>query len=171
METRTLADIMSDLAIIMHDIDAASGEVDDGISETLSAVEGELADKVSSILSLAVSLDGAAGAEKERAKKIADHASVMSRRAERLRSWVTGEIESMGLEKYDAGTFKLTKRLNPPRVEITDEPSAKSWLELHLPSAVKTQVSLDKREILNEIKSGSQIPGVEAVRGTSWRIQ
>ena len=148
---------------------AEEAEIDpQAITDTLEGLEGDIEVKCQSVAMVIRNLE-------EDAKKIEQAAKLMQQRAQRLEERSAGikaylllNMQATGITKISCPYFTITRRANPPRVDVTNEamiPDAfRVWPEPPPPS-------LDKRKILDALKRGDDVPGAVLAQGERLEIK
>lgn len=167
-----LTDILRRYTAIMFEIDAAEGEIDADIAVELNAAEGDLRDKTERIEHAVESLRSKAASVRERSKALQAHAQALEARAARIHDWVLGELERANLAEFETDSFTLKRRVNPPRLDVTDEVALRTWLQSEHPDLVAIRFEVDKKAVLALAKEAldGKVAGAEVARGHHWRV-
>lgn len=72
-----------------------------------------------------------------------------------MKNYAQTMLETSGIQKVDAGLFKVRIQKNPPSVEIIDEKKIPD--EYKIPQDPK----IDSKKLLNDLKSGKEIEGAK----------
>ncbi|SRR5713226_4373594 len=124
----------------------------------LDRIAGDITHKAESIAGLVAHLEGLAIVRKAEANRLRQRADVCEARAERLRSYLCRNMESIGQKRIETDRFTLTVR-SYPHVEVSDPAEVPS--EFH---RVKVIDDVDKKAILATFrKNGEIVPGTEVV--------
>ena len=85
--------------------------------------------------------------------------------AARLKEYMQHEMQHAGLEKTKDAQFTVALQNNPPSVRVLDDTMIPPtyWIE--------QEPKLDKRRILDDLKAGGAVDGVEIEQGKSLRIR
>lgn len=143
-------------AIEELDDEALTDAMRDEISaELIGAIAGTKAkvDNTARVLAMLEHLQTAAAAERDR---LAARAARFERQHERLEKYVLATLEASGLDKLDGDTSTLSRRLNPPRVEL--DPEAKFDAEF-LRYKPAPPAEPDKDLIKRALKSHREVAG------------
>lgn len=134
-------------------------------SDTLSAIEEVLEDKVENIGKMIRCLEADAEAIKAEEKRLADKRKSIENKISSIKSYVQHELEVAGLNKVKRPTITISIQANPPSVLVKDE----SLIPSHymIPVAPK----LDKKAVLSFLKEGGEVPGCEITQSRSVRIK
>lgn len=95
------------------------------------------------------------------------HQRTIETMTELLRPWANLEVARNGKKK----SVKLIGgevgfRAGPARLEVTDEAAAVEWLKAGHPECIRVTFAIDKRETMQLIEKGGEVPpGVEVVAG------
>jgi len=152
----TLYELSADYLRVLDALE--DGDAD--LEVELDRIAGEITHKAESIAGLVAQLDGMAAMRKAEAQRLRDRATADEHHAARLRQYLLVHMQAIGTERIDTARFTVSVRQNPPAVEITDE--------MQVPDEFRrtvTTVSVDKKSILEHLKSTGEIPpGVEVSR-------
>jgi hypothetical protein len=171
MQTKRLADIISDYLGVLSEIDAAEGEVTDDVCLSLDACEEALADKIERIEHAVEALTGKAKAVRARVAALEAHARACEAKAKRIHDWAISQLEAAGLDRYETDSFSLKQQKSPPRLEIRDEFALWDFAREFHPEWIKVEEKLDRKAALDAAKAeGGALPGADVVRGLHWRV-
>jgi hypothetical protein len=85
---------------------------------------------------------------------------------ERLRAYALAQMQALGMQRIDTGSFTYQVKSNPPAVSVVDAALVPSEYE-----RTKITVDVDKRSILDDYKRTGEIPpGVDIRRGVRLEI-
>jgi hypothetical protein len=138
---------------------------EDAISDTLEALEGELALKGANVAAFVLNLEAEAEKIKEAEKRIALRRKAFESKAQRIKDYLRENMERAGIKKIEALDKSFAVTLLAPRASVAiDDESA-------LPSdCVKTAVSPDKAVIAQKLKDGIEVPGAHLEFKAGLRI-
>lgn len=133
----------------------------DTMSDTLEAIQASFDDKAESIALIYKSLTMEAEAIKTEAKALAERAASKERTAERLKQYLSSNLQSIGQTKLETSKCKLSFRKSE-KVTITDEDALYMACKVSgidgLAQKVET-VKFDKKALKDAIKSGVELNG------------
>ena len=132
------------------------------LADTLEGEAWPVEEKARAVAMVAVNLTATAEAYKAHAKKAAERAAAISRRAEWLEHYLLTCMESCGISEIKGDAISLTIRNNPQSVEIFD---AAQIPESMLRHPEPPPPAPDKKKILDAMKAGEEIPGARIIRG------
>lgn len=142
----------------------------DADNEALKAMLDGLEDvfdaKVESIVKLMRSKAAERDAIDAEAKRLQERAKKIDKEVTWLETYVYNELERTGKDKVKSSLFTIGLSKCPPSVNVLDE--------FNVPEVfftVKEVRSLDKRSILERLKSGEVIPGVELQQRITLKIK
>ena len=136
------------------------------LMDALSQVEDEFIDKVKNITHLLKDSEYHCNYLKLEEERINKKRKILEKKIENLKMYIDANMKLKGTKKVDVGTFTITVRKNPLKVEvveITDIPSR--FIK------TKTEFTVDKKAILESIKSGEEVDGVKLVQTESLLIR
>lgn len=136
------------------------------LKEALDQVEDEINVKADNVAKFIKSLEADAEAIKVEEKRLADRRRALLNKSTSLKDYLFGELEGAGLKRIKSALFSINIQNNPPSVAILDE--TKIPFDYIKVEEVK---KVDKRGILEQLKAGVKVPGVEMQKGQSLRIR
>ncbi len=153
-----LYDLTSDLAIINNDIADAGGELTAELESLLDAAGLAVKDKIQSIGKWTLNLNSKVEAIDKEIERLQHNKKMAENLNTRLKDYVKMCMTRAEIGKLEFTTFTVAIQKNPPSVEIVNEEA--------VPNAYKTikqVVSVDKRRILEDLKTGEKIEGCSLI--------
>jgi len=135
------------------------------LKDTLDSIEDAFDAKVESIVKLIKAKDAEQKAIEEEIKRLKTRADRLVREIEWLQNYIQAAMEHTGKEKVKSSLFNISLVLNPPAVNVVNESEVPDWAYVE-----KVTRSLDKRGLLERMKNGEQIPGVELIQRRRLKI-
>lgn len=156
-----LYELTRDFQLIQEMIE--SGE--DGLADTLEAINLAIEDKLENVAKVIKNLEGEAKAFKEEEQRLADRRRSLENNIKHLKQYAENSMLVTGDKKIKAGLFTFALQKNPPSVSVFND--------LIVPKKyyVPVDPKLDKNKIKEDLKNGESIPGVEMKQGESLRIR
>ncbi len=146
-----------------------NGELPPDTEAQLDALQATLEEKLDGCCRVLRRLEREEGVYTDEATRLARLARIRANQARRLKAYMQQCLEALGVDRVDAGLFKVRLQANPPSVQIRDDVPV-----FGLPPEyrrVKTEMVADKAAILEAHKEGKTLPfGVEVVTARSLRI-
>jgi hypothetical protein len=137
----------------------------DVILEALNSIEGDIFEKLENIVKLLRSIEADVKIIKEEKKRLADRQSSLENRCVNLKSYIEGALKALGKDKVKSGLFTLSIQKNPSNVGVVDfKAIPEDYLKFKEPD-------IDKKAILEDLKQGREIPGVELIQTEGLRIR
>lgn len=133
--------------------------------DTLDAIQDSLEDKVENTAKVVKSLESDVTAIKEEEKRLKERRRVLETKIDSIKNYLKEQLELAGIDKVKRPTFTVSIQNNPPKAEIVDEKSIP--LQFMIPQPAK----VDKRAILEKLKSGEHVPGAALVQERGVRIR
>jgi Siphovirus Gp157 len=131
----------------------------------LDRIAGDITHKAENIAGLVAHLEGLAIVRKSEANRLRARAEVCEARAERLRGYLTRNMEAIGQRRIETNRFTLTVR-SYPHVEVSDAAQVPSEYQ-----RTRIEVSVDKKAILSTFrKNGELVPGTEIIHESKVQI-
>lgn len=153
-----LYDISAEIRAVFEHIAEQEGEFTAEDEAALDELCPALEDKIARYLEIAAEDEAYADALKAEADRIMRRAQVKQNAARRLRGRVRDALLTSGIDKVDAGTFRVSLRKPRESVEVVDTEA--------LPADfTKTTTTADKRAIGEALKAGREVPGARLVQG------
>ncbi|ALS22149.1 siphovirus Gp157 family protein [Paenibacillus naphthalenovorans] len=133
--------------------------------ETLESIEDNLEQKLENTIKFLRNIEGDIEAFKKEKQRLERKQRYLQNTYDRLKQWMKDSLELNGIDKMNAGNFKVRLQKNNPSVEVYDvEKVPKQYV-------TKTEIHVDKKLLLTELKEGKQIDGVQlAPEGKHIRI-
>jgi len=162
-----LYDIANEYQTALENIaDEETGEINEQALETLNALSADLKEKGIAIASFIRNIDADREALDIESKRLAARKSQLARRIEWLNGYLKSNMEACEIQEISCPFFSIKLRKNPASVNITDEAQIpESYLKR------KVVESLDKQQMLADLKNGLFIPGAELKHGTRLDIR
>ncbi len=137
----------------------------EAFKQALDQIEGSLEDKVENYIKYMKNLQGEAEMFKLEEKRMNEKRKALENHADRLKTSIDETLKELGLAELKAGLFTIKYQKNPPSLEVID-------LDL-IPMNYKIpqEIKVDKKSILQDIKAGIEVAGVEVKIGESMRIR
>ena len=139
----------------------------DAIATELHSIDDAFTDKSRAIIALIRESQLSADAIDEEAKRLKSKADSARKKADWLKRYLEGEMEMLGMPKIDVGIAKAWIQNNAPSVIISDETKIPGDYFRVIPETRE----VDKRSIIDALKSGEEIPGAELHISRSIRIR
>ena len=95
----------------------------------------------------------------EEIERLQDRRARMKKRMDGLKSYLLTQMQAVGVQRIDDEILPLSRRINPPSVNVLDESSIP---DLYFKEKVVR--TLDKKSVAAAIKEGGSVPGAELVR-------
>lgn len=142
-------------------------EVDlEAMENALSTIEDTIESKAESIAKLIKSIDSDMLALETEEKRLYARRKALSNKQKGIKDYLEYQLKSMGVDKVKTPLFTVALQNNPPSVNVLDESLVPSWY-----SKTVTTTSLVKKDILDALKRGIDVPGVEMKQDKSLRIR
>ncbi|MED5073390.1 siphovirus Gp157 family protein [Anoxybacillus geothermalis] len=136
----------------------------EAIVDTLEAIRDEIELKAENIAKLIRNLEADARAIREEEKRLNEKRTAIENKVKRLKAYLFKQLEHAGIQRIKRPTITVYIQDNPPSVDVVD-------ISVIPEEFLKHKVEVDKKSILERIKSGEQIPGVELKREKGVRIR
>lgn len=137
----------------------------EAFKEALNQIEGSIEDKAENYVKAMKNYQAEADAIKTEEKRLYDKRKALENHSERIKSVLDETLRELNIKDLKAGIFSIKYQNNPPSVEVTDLDKIPD--NYKLPQEIK----IDKKAILQDIKSGQVVEGIEIKIGESMRIR
>ena len=137
----------------------------EGLEDTLESLEAAIEDKLEGIGKVCRNLDGEVAALKAEEKRLADKRKSIENNMKRLKQYAQDTMLDSDMKKVKTPLFTFNIQKNAPSVSVIDD----ALIPKHY--YVPVDPRLDKKGILERLKAGESIPGVELQQTESIRIK
>ena len=156
-EYRAAAELLADL-----DLDAQT------VADTLDSISGELEQKSVAVAMFARNLEATAEQIKQAEAAMATRRKALENRADSLKRYLLGAMQTTGITKVECPYFKLSVRDNPPAVDVFDATQVPAEFMVTPPPP---PAAPDKSAIKAAIKAGQDVPGCRLTQGQRLEIK
>lgn len=163
MTAPTLHTIAADIAAIL---DTEDGELAPETEARLDGLQLDLSAKLDGICRYMEQCNATAHMRDEAAKRLTELARADAAKAHRLRQYVMGCLQSLGIKKYDTELYKLSLCKN-------SQPSVRMDAEMDVPKEyARVKVELDREAVVRAWKEGWPLPaGISCEVGQHLRVK
>lgn len=161
-----LYDLSTALAMLNENIMDNEGVLSEEFEATMDTLLPVITDKVGNVGKWIRNIEGSTlgiDAEIERLRK---RKTTIENLEARLKTYLKDCMEKAGLTKLDTGIMVVSVQKNPPSVEILNEETVNNQYKI-----VKSQVVIDKKMLLEDLKAGVRVAGAELKQGTHLKIR
>ena len=166
MSEISLYHLASELEAINEQIKENEGVIDESLEKSLDDCGLALRDKASGIIKWTIDLEGQKDAIKKEIARLAKMETAVSNRLDRLREYVHVSMIRADIQKIELPTMEISVVNNPPSAHATDEDRTPAEFVI-----LKTSKQIDKRGILDAMKSGQEVPGWEIRTATRLKVK
>jgi len=126
------------------------------IRDTLDGLLGDFESKAVAVAQFILSLEAHAQDVFEAADAMTKRAKRMEKRADSIRSYLLLQMQIIDQKRIETPEIIVSRRLNPPAVQITDEATvpAQFWVQPPAPPP-----RIDRKLIREALQSGTDVPG------------
>lgn len=136
------------------------------IKDSINQVEGDIKEKCINVCKVLKNNEMLINGIKEEEKRLSNRRKALENNNQRLKELLIECLNSMPNRKIKSEIFNIGLQKNPPSVKIVDEEKIPNDYII-----TKEVSSIDKKKIIELLKSGEQIEGVELHQGESVRIR
>jgi Siphovirus Gp157 len=137
------------------------------LADTLESLSGDLETKAQSVAFMARSMEADAAAVKQWAKDATERAKAIEARAERLREYLSDNMEACGIQRIEGPGITLSFRKS--HAVVIDEPGLIPAEYMRTPEP--PPAAPDKRAITDAIKLGEVVPGAHVETRQALQIR
>lgn len=137
----------------------------EGLEDTLEALNDALEDKAEGYGRVIRNLEAQANALREEEKRLADRRRSIENNIKKLKENLQASMKFMGKTKIKTNLFSFSIAKNPPTVKVIDIRAIPA--KYLIPQEPKP----DKKGILEAMKNGEDVPGVEIERSEGLRMR
>lgn len=152
---------------VIAEVINAEGDLSPNLEKRLDEISLQFKDKSSNIGKWVLNIDANADSIKHEIERLQKRVRVQENLKTRLKDYLKYCMENAGLQKLDLTTFTISINKNPPSVgEINEDKLPSKYVKV-----VQT-TSIDKAELLRDLKAGEVIPGAYLITDkTNLRIR
>jgi len=158
VEAQKLAEILSD-EDVSDDLAAEAHKLQEII------LDGLIPEKVESYCHVIAQLNAEATILRAEEKRLAARRKVRENNVSNMKSRLHDTLESADIKKMDAGTWTVTRAKSPTALLVGTEENIPDTF------FVKVDPKLDRRSLLDAIKDGLEVDGVQLQDSTHLRIR
>lgn len=141
-------------------------EQDNVTDDDLQRVFGQIAEKASNIAQYVAVLDGQVDVFKAEEKRLSERRRAIENHQKRIKEYIKLNMENLGIDTLEAGTFTIKLQNNPEALNVTDESKIPAKYII-----TETITKPDNAAIKAALKNGESVPGAELTRSRSVRIR
>lgn len=134
------------------------------LENALSQVEGDINSKAENMAKLIRSIDGDIETLKAEEKRLANRRKTLENKQKNIKNYLEMQLKTMKIDKVKTPLFTVAIQNNAPSVKIIDENAIPE-------DFFKYTKSIVKKDILEALKNGEEVPGAELKQTKSLRIR
>lgn len=140
-------------------------DTDSDFTDALADLSDDIEFKVESIAKLVKTLESKESAYKAEKDRFAEKEKVVANKIKRLKEYVQESMDQVGAKKIEGELFTVAIQKSPVSLKIEDE--------RYIPEGywVPQEPKLNKKELLEDLKQGTEVVGVELTQGEHLRIR
>lgn len=138
------------------------------LKDTLEGLTGNIEDKAKNVGAFIGNLEASATAIRDAAAKMIARAVRLEHRSAAVRDYLFTNMKAAGISKIECPYFVLAIRKNPPKVVIDNDELIPETFMVQPPAPPP---HADKKAILDELKTGNEVPGVHMEQGERLDIR
>jgi len=157
-EKRTLYQLTDELESIFDSISESQGEISEQDEKKLAEIQSLLSSKVDSIVQYRKMLDDKVDTVDKRIKELSEHKTVLKNKIASFESYIVNCLRKMDIKKAFGDLHYINLPKPRKAVSVYNE---KALPELYIKKEVVEKI--DKKLLLDKLKSGEEIFGAELV--------
>lgn len=158
-----------ELTEMYRNISELIGDDEVGVEELVQAleqIEDSIEIKAESMAKLIKSIDGDVTVLKAEENRLANRRKALENKQKNIKEYIENQLKIMNVDKVKAPLFTVALQNNPQSVNVLDESL--------IPAIYKnevTTISIVRKDILEALKEGKEVPGTEIKQTRSLRIR
>lgn len=132
------------------------------VKDTIDAIAGEFEVKAQSIVHVSLNLNADVSAIDAEIERLQERKRLLKKRDESLKDYLRENMEASGIKKISCPLFTITCVDGREIVVVEDESALPDDMV-----NVKTEISPDKKKILDALKAGQEVAGTRLERSKS----
>lgn len=153
-----LYEISDKLAVIHDQIIDADGELTEELEKRLDECNLAIREKTGNIARWILNIDGKVGSVDVEIERLQKRKKFAINLQERLKEYIRINMVRADIQKIETDIFTIAVQKNPPSVDITNEEIIPAGYKV-----IKQIISVDKKQLLNDLKEGKKIEGCHIV--------
>jgi hypothetical protein len=137
------------------------------IDTALKTVEDAIETKAGNIAIFIRNLDSESKLIKEEEERLKSRRQAIENKRDRIKEWLKSNMELAGIDKLKTNTHTISIQNNPSAVQIINEEKIPGKFLTLVPEHYEVR----KKDVLDALKQGEEVPGAELSRGRSLRIR
>ncbi|MCF6464174.1 siphovirus Gp157 family protein [Clostridium sp. Cult1] len=134
------------------------------LENALNQIEGDINSKAENMAKLIRSIDGDIETLKAEEKRLANRRKTLENKQKNIKNYLEMQLKTMKIDKVKTPLFTVAIQNNAPSVKIIDENAIPE-------DFFKYTKSIVKKDILEALKNGEEVPGAELKQTKSLRIR
>lgn len=136
------------------------------LQDTMEGLEGEISDKAEGIAKLMKSIEADENGIKAEEERLYARRKALENRRTSIKGYLESQLIGTGIDKVKGTMFTVSIQNNPPSVKLASE----NWTD-YSEKYHKVVHSIDKKAIMEDLKSGVTIEGAELQQTKSLRVR
>lgn len=133
--------------------------------DTLESINEAIEEKIENTAYLVRNLEADIKVLKEEEKRLRERRQSLESKITRMKDYLKEQLEKAGIEKVKRPLVTVSIQNNPPSVKVIDEKLIPSTY------MIPQEPKLDKKSLLQVLKNGEKVPGVELEQTRGLRIR
>lgn len=133
--------------------------------DTLESIKEDIEQKAENTAKVLKTIEAQIEVIRQEEKRLANRRKELENSVTRIKQYLENNLREVGMKKIKGNIFTISIQKNPPSVEVINENLIpEKYMMIKPPEP-------NKKEILNALKNGEQIDGVELKQTESLRIR
>jgi phage host-nuclease inhibitor protein Gam len=147
-------------------LEESQGEITPDISDLMNSIDDQRNGKIDNICRYIRNLETQGAGYINEIQRLKTNLDTSINKINSLKNLISWFFNSQGINKMETDLFKLRIQKNPPSIDVYDPDSIPKEFDI-----VETIHKIDKKTIMEKLKSGEDIPGARIKQGEHLRIQ
>jgi len=160
MSNPSLYSVTTEIALLLHEVTEAQGEVTPEVEQKLSQVNTLLATKTDNVVQWVHSQEDLITLVDMKLKELAEYKRAVQARLQKFDGYVDACLSTLGTTKLEGALFAIKKRKPTQVVEVFDESLIPlDFVKIPPPPAA----TISKTDIAKALKANQEVPGARMV--------
>lgn len=138
----------------------------EGLEIALGSIEENIESKAENTAKLIKTIEGNVSVIKEEERRLAAKRRTLENKVKNIKQYLEMQLKAMEIDRVQGELFTVALQNNPPSVKFLDEDLIPEKYK-----EVETIVKIPRKAILDDLREGIEVPGVEMVQNKSLRIR
>lgn len=137
----------------------------EGLEDTLESIQDAIEEKAVNLAKIIRTIDEECEAIKAEEERLSNRRKALEKRRDSIKTYLENQLISVGTEKVKTPLFTIYIQSNQPSVDVIDDKLIPKTF------FIEQEPKLDKNSLLQALKEGKDVPGVQLKQTRSLRIR